>query len=196
MPEVTDHRSHEELEAGLAKILESPKDAGSLVLIVQRPASNQRTEVSTGELSIEEGLVGDNWKSRGSGSMPDRSAHPDMQLNVMNSRAIALIAVDPSRRPLAGDQLYVDLDLSDANLPAGSRIQLGNAVIEVTEIPHTGCRKFVQRFGRDAMEFVNSPTGRKHNLRGINAKVVQAGIVQVGDEVIVVSRGIGLVSEG
>jgi len=191
MSQDANHLSRAELEAGLARILESPKDAGRIALIVQRPASNQRNEVSRGELTIEDGLVGDNWKSRGSGAMPDRSAHRDMQLTVMNSRAIDLIADEPSRQSLAGDQLYVDLNLSEANLPPGSRLQVGAAVIEVTDIPHTGCRKFVQRFGRDAMEFVNSETGRKHNLRGINAKVIHAGTVRIGDAVIVVSRSGG-----
>jgi MOSC domain-containing protein YiiM len=120
--------------------------------------------------------------------MPDRSAHPDMQLNIMNARASALIADDPSRQPLAGDQLYVDLDLSEDNLPPGSRLEIGDATIEVTDVPHTGCTKFVRHFGRDAMEFVNSETGRRHNLRGINAKVVHGGTIHVGDQVVVASR--------
>jgi MOSC domain-containing protein YiiM len=189
MSTVVKHLSRAELEAGLANILESPRDAGELALIVQRPATGERKEVNTGELSVSEGLVGDNWKARGSGATPDRSAHPDMQLNIMNSRAIALIAVDPGRQSLAGDQLYVDMDLSEDNLSPGSRLQIGAAIVEVTDVPHTGCRKFVQRFGRDAMEFVNSDTGRKHNLRGINARVVQQGPVRLADPVVVLRRG-------
>jgi len=183
------HLSRAELEAGLSNILQSPRDTGELALIVQRPATGERNEVNVGELSVSEGLVGDNWKARGSGATPDRSAHPDMQLNIMNSRAIALIADDPGRQSLAGDQLYVDMDLSEDNLSPGSRVQIGAAIVEVTDVPHTGCRKFVQRFGRDAMEFVNSDTGRKHNLRGINAKVIQQGYVRIADPVVVLRRG-------
>jgi MOSC domain-containing protein YiiM len=99
----------------------------------------------------------------------------------MNARVIALIAQDEDRWPLAGDQLFVDLDLSKTNLPAGTRLALGSAVIEVTAEPHTGCRKFVDRFGLDAMQFVNSEAGRRLQLRGINAKVVQGGTIRVGD---------------
>ena len=134
------------------------------------------------------GLLGDTWGSRPSSSTPDGSPHPDKQLNVMNSRVIALIAVDRERWPLAGDQLFVDLDLSPANLPPGTRLALGSAVIEVTAPPHTGCQKFVERFGLDAMKFVNSPVGRELNLRGINAKVVQPGPIRVGDAVTKVKR--------
>jgi len=178
-----------ELEAGLSEVLRAPKDAGDLAMIVQRPVTGERNAVESGSLSVDDGLVGDNWKARGSGMTPDRSAHPDMQLNIMNVRAAALIAQDPRRWPLAGDQLYVDLDLSAKNLPPGSRLRMGKAIVDVTSIPHTGCRKFVQRFGRDAMEFVNSDVGRQHNLRGINAKVVQGGEISVNDVVVVASRG-------
>jgi hypothetical protein len=186
---MTRHLSRVELEAGLSEVLRAPKDSGVLALIVQRPATGKRNPVEYGSLSVDDGLTGDNWKSRGSGMTPDRSAHPDMQLNIMNVRATALIAQDPRRWPLAGDQLYIDLDLGAENLPAGSRLRLGKAIVEVTSIPHTGCRKFVQRFGRDAMEFVNSEVGRQHNLRGINAKVIQGGEISVNDIVAVASRG-------
>ena len=101
----------------------------------------------------------------------------------MSSRAAALVAGDRERWPLAGDQLYVDLDLSDENLPPGTRLALGSAVLEVTDEPHTGCKKFTARFGLDAMVFVNSPVGRALNLRGINARVVESGTVRVGDAV-------------
>jgi hypothetical protein len=113
--------------------------------------------------------------------MADGSPHPDMQLNIMNSRVIALVAGARERWPLAGDQLYIDLDLSDDNLPPGTRLVLGRAVIEVTRQPHTGCHKFLARFGAGALKFVNSPAGRKHHLRGINAKVVQPGVIRLGD---------------
>lgn len=175
--------SRDELDAGLEDIIQSPKDEGVLSLIVQRPEVNERKEVETGELSLEEGLVGDNWKARGSKQTPDRSAHPEMQLNIMNARAAALIAGNKNRWALAGDQLYVDLDLSLENLPAGTQIRIGEAVVEVTDIPHRGCLKFVERFGRDAMEFVNSKLGCELNLRGINAKVVKGGEIRQGDRV-------------
>ncbi|HWS90399.1 MAG TPA: MOSC domain-containing protein [Pyrinomonadaceae bacterium] len=171
----------EELEAGLDEIRRSPKDAGRLVLIVRRPRVDEREVLAEGELNTSEGLVGDGWKDRGSSRTPDGSAHPEMQLNIMNARAIALLAQGEERWPLAGDQLYLDLDLSGENLPAGTRLALGEAVIEVTAQPHTGCKKFVARFGLEAMKFVNSPVGRGLNLRGINARVVRPGVIRVGD---------------
>lgn len=172
-----------ELEAGLAHIRQSPTDGGTLAMIVRRPATEQREVLPAAELDVATGLVGDNWRARGSRSTPDGSANPDMQLNVMNARAIALLARTRDRWPLAGDQLYVDLDLSTANLPPGTRLAVGAAVIEVTAVPHTGCAKFTHRFGPDAMKFVNSPTGRALNLRGINAKVIQPGPIRTGDPV-------------
>ncbi|MCX6048050.1 MAG: MOSC domain-containing protein, partial [Chloroflexi bacterium] len=111
----------------------------------------------------------------------DGSSHPDMQLNIMNSRVIALVAQDKDRWALAGDQLFIDLDLSEDNLPPGTQLALGSAVIEVTNQPHTGCAKFVARFGLDAMKFVNSAEQKQLHLRGINAKVVQPGTIRVGD---------------
>jgi hypothetical protein len=172
-----------ELEAGLDEVRASPVDAGSLELVVRRPTTGEREVLAQGELHLDEGLVGDNWRRRGSRFTEDGSAHPDMQLNVMNARVIALVARRAERWQLAGDQLYVDLDLSAANLPAGTRLSLGTAVIEVTDRPHTGCAKFSQRFGVDALRFVNSPVGRQLRLRGINAKVVRAGLVRPGDVV-------------
>jgi hypothetical protein len=180
----TEHLSTVALEAGLDEIRRSPKDGGVLDLIVRRPQSGVREILAEGQLDLAEGLVGDNWRSRGSSRTDDGSAHPEMQLNVMNSRAIALVAQAEERWSLAGDQLFVDLDLSKANLPAGTRLRIGTAVIEVTAIPHTGCAKFVERFGADAMKFVNSPVGKELSLRGINAKVVQPGIIRAGDQVM------------
>jgi hypothetical protein len=175
------HLTMSELEVGLDEIRQSPKDEGELVLIVRRPETDEREVLIEGELDLEEGLVGDNWRARGSSSTPDGSAHPDMQLNIMNSRVIGLLAQERERWQLAGDQLYLDLDLSDENLPPGTQLALGAAVIEVTDIPHTGCRKFSARFGVEAMKFVNSPEGKQLRLRGINAKVVKPGRVRVGD---------------
>jgi hypothetical protein len=132
------------------------------------------------ELDVSVGLVGDNWKVRGSKRTPDGSAHPEMQINIMNSRVTALVAQERERWPLAGDQLYIDMDLGRENLPPGSRIAVGSAVLEVSTLPHTGCKKFVARFGTEAMEFVNSELGKILCLRGINARVVQGGTVKVG----------------
>ncbi|MDJ0812263.1 MAG: hypothetical protein QNJ23_00930 [Woeseiaceae bacterium] len=173
--------STEELEQGLDNILASPKDNGALELIVRRPAVDGRESLDEGRLDVDEGLIGDNWKARGSSHTPDGAADPDMQLNIMNARVAALVADDPARRELAGDQLYLDMDLSDENLPPGTRLELGEAVIEVTEPPHTGCKKFAERFGRDAMVFVNSGPGKTLNFRGINARVVKSGNISVGD---------------
>ena len=175
------HLTTAELEAGLEEIRNSPNDAGALRMIVRRPVTEERDVIDEGELELDEGLVGDNWLARGSRLSPDGAAHPDMQLNLINVRSIALISPDESRWHLAGDQLFVDMDLSGENLPPGTQLQLGSAVIEVTDQPHTGCHKFISRFGQDAMEFVNSPVGRELNLRGINAKVVQSGTIRVGD---------------
>ncbi len=185
------HLTKEELEAGLGKIEQSPKDRGTLELIVRRPDVDVREELDAGELSLELGLVGDNWKTRGSSRTNDGFGHPDMQLNIMNSRAISLIAGSPDRWKLAGDQLFVDLDLSDENLPPGSRLKIGDTVIEITEIPHNGCRKFSDRFGVEAVKFVNSPEGKRLHLRGVNAKVVVPGIVRAGDIVAKVDREVG-----
>ncbi len=170
----------EEMEAGLSAIRESPKDEGVLELIVRRPNIGERELLQEGELHLDHGLLGDNWGVRGSSRTADGSSHPDMQLNIMNARAIALLAQQKDRWPLAGDQLFIDMDLSVANLPAGTRLALGTAVIEVTNQPHTGCNKFVERFGMDALKFVSSPEGKQLNIRGINAKVVKAGTIRVG----------------
>lgn len=177
------HLRMEDLEAGLDNIRNSPADEGVLELIVRRPQIGEREILAEGELHLTHGLVGDNWSIRGSSRTADGSSHPDMQLNIMNARAIALFAQQRDRWPLAGDQLFVDLDLSPDNLPSGTRLALGSAVIEVTNQPHTGCKKFVERFGLDALKFVSSPVGKALNLRGINAKVVQPGVIRVGCQV-------------
>jgi len=175
------HLTKEELAAGLDEVRQSPKDRGVLNLIVRRPETDQREVLKEASLDPAHGLVGDNWLTRGSRATDDGSAHPEMQLNIMNSRVIALVAQQPERWALAGDQLYIDMDLSRENLPPGTRLTIGSAIIEVTSEPHTGCKKFVARFGLDAMLFVNSGLGKKLNLRGINAKVIQAGTIRTDD---------------
>jgi MOSC domain-containing protein YiiM len=172
------HATKGELESGLDHVRAAPKDVGVLSMIVRRPAVGARDILDEGELNALEGLAGDSWRHR-HGAEPD----PDTQLNIMCVRSIEVIARDRSRWALAGDQLFVDFDLSKENLPAGSRLTIGSAVVEVSEEPHTGCAKFVARFGVDAQKFVNSPIGRALNLRGINARVVQSGIIRVGDPV-------------
>jgi hypothetical protein len=172
-----------ELEAGLAAVRQSPKDSGVLEMIVRRPRVGEREVLDEAELAVVDGLVGDTWKLRTSKRTSDGSPHPEMQLNIMNSRVATLVAQQRDRWALAGDQLFVELDLSAENVPAGTRLAIGSAIVEVTAEPHTGCAKFVERFGLDATKFVNSPIGRQLNLRGINAKVVRPGTIRVGDVV-------------
>ena len=150
-------------------------------MIVRRPSVGAREELDEAQLDVVEGLVGDTWRVRKSKRTADGSAHPDMQINIMNARVADLVAHGRGRWALAGDQLFIDLDLTAANLPPGTRLAIGSAVIEVTSEPHTGCGKFIERFGVDAGKFVNSALGRELNLRGINAKVVQAGTIRLGD---------------
>jgi hypothetical protein len=180
-------RTRAELDARLPDIRLSPATDGPIELIVRRPAVSARELLDEGELDLIEGLVGDCWNERGSRRTPDGSAHPGMQLTLMNARAAAAVAGIRDRWALAGDQLYVDLDLSVANLPPGTRLGLGDALIEVTDQPHTGCAKFVERFGREAMRWVNSPEGRALRLRGMNTRVVGPGRVRVGDRVRVLT---------
>ncbi|HEY0729400.1 MAG TPA: hypothetical protein VGD38_15075 [Pyrinomonadaceae bacterium] len=174
------HLTMDELEAALDHLRETPKDEGVVELIVRRPQIDEREVLEVAELDPQQGLIGDNWISRGSRRTPDGSPHPEMQINIMNSRVAALVAQEKERWSLAGDQFYIDMDLSKENLPAGTRLAIGSAVVEVSPLPHTGCHKFIARFGEDAMKFVNSAVGKELCLRGINAKVVQAGTVRLG----------------
>jgi MOSC domain-containing protein YiiM len=174
------HKTAEELEAGLTDVFRSPKDRGVLEMIVSRPGIDKREVLDAGELNVAEGLRGDNWRSRnGAGDSP----HPDTQLTIMNARVITLIAGERDRWQLAGDQLYIDLDLSPENLPVGQRLSIGSALIEITDTPHLGCGKFAERFGHAAARFVNSPAAKKHRVRGIYARVIQPGAIHVSDVV-------------
>lgn len=180
MESTVKHLTLQELEAALDHLRGTPKDNGIVHLIVRRPEVDQREVIEEAELDPVKGLLGDNWLVRGSKKTPDGSAHPEMQINIMNSRVTALVAQELERWPLAGDQLYIDMDLGHENLPPGSHLAIGSAVLEVSALPHTGCKKFVSRFGAEAMQFVNSPLGKELCLRGINAKIIQGGTIKVG----------------
>jgi hypothetical protein len=175
------HARSEELETFLAGVIAAPKDSGVLKLIVRRPEVGEREVLEEAQLDLADGLVGDNWKVRGSTRTTDGSAHPEMQLNIMNFRVVEAVAGGRERWPLAGDQLFLDMDLSKDNLPPGTRLKLGSAIVEITAIPHLGCEKFKARFGVDAVRFVNSDQGKQLRLRGLNAKVVEPGLIRVGD---------------
>ena len=178
---VTDHLTTEQLEAGLEHIRQSPADGGSLLMIVRRPGTDEREVVEEAALDVDVGLVGDNWKARGSPRTPDGKANPEAQITMMNSRLLALLAQSEERWPLAGDQLVIDMDLSVDNLPPGTRLSIGSAMVEISAKPHTGCEKFEDRFGREALRFISTPLGRSLRLRGVNTKVVRSGTIRVGD---------------
>jgi MOSC domain-containing protein YiiM len=171
------------LEDSLDHIRKSPADHGTVELIARRPGVDGREVLTEASLDTYEGLVGDTWRARGSSRTPDGGPNPESQLTLMNARAAAAIAGERERWALAGDQIYVDLDLSVSNLPPGSRVQIGSAVIEFSESPHTGCAKFSARFGNDATRFVNTPAGRELRLRGANCRVVVPGTVRPGDAI-------------
>ncbi len=177
------HLTRSEIEAGLDRVRRSPVAHGTLELIVQRPDFDTRVVIDEGQLNVEEGLVGDSWINRPSNRSADGGPHPDMQLAIMNSRFLALLAGSGDGMAQAGDQLIVDLDLSDANLPPGSRLGIGDAVIEITDQPHTGCAKFRARYGIDAVRVVNSELGTMLRLRGVFARVVEPGVIRRGDSI-------------
>jgi MOSC domain-containing protein YiiM len=178
-----EHLTTAALEEGIDQVRGAPGDQGRLELIVRRPQVEAREVLSEATLDEAEGLVGDTWREREAGKNPGGVISLDEQITIMNARAAELVAGHPDRWPLAGDQLFVDFDISEANLPIGSRVALGSAVIEISFKPHTGCQKFSARFGADALRFVNSPVGRELRLRGANAWVVVPGTVRVGDVV-------------
>ena len=167
---------HPRLAPDLDHVRRAPADSGTVELVVRRPAEEEREILELGELDPEAGLVGDRWRAG--------AADAGMQLTLMSARSAAIVAGDRERWPLAGDQLYVDLDLSEDNLPPGTRLEVGTAVVEITDIPHRGCGKFSRRFGVDALKLVNSAVGRELNLRGVNARIVEAGTVRPGDPIV------------
>jgi hypothetical protein len=178
-----DHLPLAALEAGLDVIRLAPADDGRVELIVRRPAVDTREVLEEGVLDCGEGLVGDTWRARAVARSGDSAVDRGRQLTLMNARVTALVAGARERWPLAGDQLYVDFDLSVDNIPAGTRLSLGEAVVEISPDPHTGCHKFTARFGADAVRFVNSPAGKELNLRGVNATVITGGRIRVGDAI-------------
>ena len=182
------HATQEDLAGRLPWICQSPRDTGRLEMIVARPEVELRLVQERGELDPVMGLVGDNWRPRGSSRTADGQAHPEMQIALINARVAQAVAGARERWPLAGDQLYVDLDLSVANLPPGQQLTVGTAVLEITPMRHTGCAKFTSRFGHDAIRWVNSAEGQALRLRGVYARVIQPGVIHAGDRVVVCGR--------
>jgi hypothetical protein len=179
------HRTTDDLLAGLDQVREAPAEDGVVELLVVRPRLGERRELDAAEVDLELGMVGDTWIERGSRRTPDGGPNPEAQVTVMCSRAADLVAGDRARWALAGDQVYVDLDLSLDNLPTGTVLALGEVELEVTAAPHTGCAKFAERFGTDALRLTATPDGRALRLRGINTRVLRAGTVRVGDRIAV-----------
>ncbi len=175
------HLTTAELEGGLHTIMQSPADHGVVDLIVIRPSVNERALPKQVDLDPNTGVAGDNWLARGD-SKTQSDASTERQVTIMNSRVVSLVAQTADRWALAGDQFFVDMDLGEQNLPAGSRLKIGTAELEVTREPHLGCKKFVERFGLDAMKFVNSGKGKSLRLRGVNARIIRAGQVACGDQ--------------
>jgi hypothetical protein len=177
-------RTTAELEAALDHLRAAPRDEGSLTLVVRRPETAVREVLDEGVLDEADGLLGDNWLSRATKRARAEGRHLEAMITVMSSRMVTLLADNDDERVMAGDQLYVDLDLSHDHLPAGTRIAIGeDAVLEVSAKPHAGCKKFMTRFGPEAVAFVNSEEGTRLRLRGLNSRVVHGGVVRPGDVV-------------
>ena len=177
------YRTTADLERLIDHLQSAPREEGLVEMVVRRPDIDLREVVETGVLDPVVGLVGDNWEARGAPNTADGSADPLAQLTIMNSRVAHAVALLEERWPLCGDQIYVDMDISHVNLPAGSRLQIGTAIVEVSPTPHTGCQKFASRFGAEALRFVNVGVGREGRFRGLNAFVVEGGWFRKGDRV-------------
>ena len=177
------HLTLTEIEAGMDWVLAAPDTVGRVEALVVRPAVDQRVSHTQVMFSPEQGVTGDNWLTSCWKKLPGGESDPEVQVAIMSARMIEVLTRDKSRWPLAGDQLFVDFDLSVVNLAVGNRLQVGAAVLEITAEPHRGCRKFSQRFGAEAKAFVNSKQGDAYRLRGVYAKIVSAGEVRVGDDI-------------
>ena len=180
---MTVHVEADQLDAGLLRILDSPQDVGTVELVVRRPVEGEREILDEGVLDLEQGLVGDRWRRATPGAYGDTDDGRAAQITLMNARVIDLVAGDRGRWALAGDQLYVDLDLRQENLPPGTRLRVGSATLEVTDLPHTGCAKFTARFGSAATQFINGKERRNLRLRGMNTRIVEPGTVMPGDSI-------------
>lgn len=178
------HRTYDQLAARLDFLRAAPQAIGTLDLVVARPVPAARDVLDEGVLDVGLGLVGDGWLARARPRAVAEGTHFQAQITVMSARMVGLLDDSVDEQALAGDQLYVDLDISQTNLPAGSRLAVGaEAVLEVSAKPHTGCAKFTRRFGDDAVAFVNSEAGRELRLRGLNARVITGGTIRPGDKV-------------
>ncbi len=173
------HLPMEDLLKRLAALPRAPRDRGEIAALFARPGSNERTPIEKANLTAAGGMPGDRW-SRPREGKPD--PRPDKMLATMQAGVARMIA---NGQPLGlfGDNLYLDLDLSAANLPAGTRLRAGGAVLEVTPEPHNGCLKFKARVGADALRLVSRKEDRHRNLRGIYLKVIEDGLVAAGDPV-------------
>jgi len=179
-PSITHPRTADQLAAALSTISGAPRQVGRVELIVRRPANLEREVIELGQLDPAVGLVGDNWSIRPSKT---GAPNPNAQVTVMSIRALRALC-DAAEWALAGDNLCVDLDLAAATTPPGTRLVIGDAELEVTADPHTGCAKFTERFGSEATRWVNSTIGRELNLRGINTRVLRGGAVRRGDPIV------------
>ncbi|MDA1190559.1 MAG: MOSC domain-containing protein [Candidatus Poribacteria bacterium] len=177
------HLTTEQIEAKLDWIQSAPTDNGTLEGICIRPASNERVELERCRLSPKLGVEGDSWARKCWKTLADGSPDPDVQVTIMNARAIEVMAGSRDRWKWAGDQLFADFNVGVDNLQPGDRVRIGDALLEITAEPHNGCDKFKDRFGLDALKYVNSPDGKSLRLRGIYARIVEEGVINVGDTI-------------
>ncbi len=178
------HLSTLELEQGLPEVLAAPRDAGRLAAIFVRPATNERRSLADARLTPEGGIDGDRWVTDSYYRLTGGRSDPRSQVSLMNVRFLRQIALNEDAICLAGDNLIVDLDLSEANLPAGSQLAIGDEVIiEISELSHTGCSKLEGRYGKEARAFMNNARGKSLHLRGRFARILVGGTIRVGDTV-------------